>query len=60
MSTLTTFFQIGKKERKLFADDLVQNTVNSIDSTKKLLEISEFSKGAGYKQYIEICCPSVC
>ena len=44
--------QIGKEETKLslFADDMVVYIENSIDSTKKLLNIiSESGKMAGYK-----------
>ena len=44
--------QIGKEEMKLslFADDMIVNMENPIDSTKKLLDlINEFGKTAGYK-----------
>ena len=44
--------QIGKEEMKLslFADDMIVDMENPIDSTKKLLYlINEFGKTAGYK-----------
>ena len=44
--------QIGKEEVKLslFTDDMILNTENPKDSTRKLLElINEYSKVAGYK-----------
>ena len=44
--------QIGKEEMKLslFADDMIVDMENPIDSTKKLLDlINEFGKTAGYK-----------
>ena len=44
--------QIGKEETKLslFADNIIVYIENSIDSTKKLLNlIDEFGKSAGYK-----------
>ena len=44
--------QIGKEETKLslFADNIIVYIENSIDSTKKLLNlIDEFGKTAGYK-----------
>ena len=44
--------QIGKEERKLalFADDMIVYMEIPIDSTNKLLDLSdEFSKTAGYK-----------
>ena len=44
--------QIGKEEMKLslFADDMIVNMENPIDSTQKLLDlINEFGKTAGYK-----------
>ena len=48
--------QIGKEEAKLslFADDMRVYIENSIDSTKKLLNlISEFGRTAGYKVSIQ-------
>ena len=48
--------QIGKKEAKLslFADDMIMYIENTIDPTKKLLDlISEFGKRAGYKVNIQ-------
>ena len=48
--------QIGKEETKLslFADDTVVYIENSIDSTKKLLNlINEFGKTTGYKLNIQ-------
>ena len=44
--------QIGKEEMKLslLADDMIVYMENSIDPTKKLLDIiNEFGKRAGYK-----------
>ena len=44
--------QIGKEEAKLslFVDDIIVYTENSINSTKKLVNLtSEFGKTAGYK-----------
>ena len=39
----------------MFADDMTVYTVDTIDSTKKLLNlISEFGKTMGYSQYSEI------
>ena len=48
--------QIGKEEMKLslFADDMIVNMENPIDSTKKLPDlISEFGKIAGFKVNIQ-------
>ena len=44
--------QIGKEERKLslFADDMIVHMENPVDSTRKLLDLTnEFGKTAGYK-----------
>ena len=44
--------QIGKEEMKLslFADDMIVYTENTVDSTKKLLDlINEFGERLGYK-----------
>ena len=51
--------QTGKKEVKLslFADDMILNTENPKDSTKKLFEpITKFSKVAGYKIHTQKSC----
>ena len=48
--------QIGKEEVKLslFADDMIVYIENSIDSTKKLLDlINEYGKTAGYKVNVQ-------
>ena len=42
--------QIGKKEVKLFADEMILYMENTKDVTRKLLEfINEFGKLSGYK-----------
>jgi len=42
--------QIGKKEVKLFADEVILYMENTKDVTRKLLEfINEFDKLSGYK-----------
>ena len=48
--------RIGKEEMKLslFADDMIVYMENTIDSTKKLLDlINKFDKTAGYKINIQ-------
>ena len=54
--------QIGKEEVKLslFAVKMILYIENPKDTIKKLLElINGFSKVAGYKINIEICCISI-
>ena len=47
--------QIGKEEVKLslFAGDMIVYIENPIDSTRKLLHLSEFGKTVGYKVNIQ-------
>ena len=46
--------QIGKQERKLFADDMILYIENPKDATRKILElVNEFGKVAGYKIYAQ-------
>ena len=47
--------QIGREVKLwLFADDLILFIGNSKDATRKLLELSEFSKVAGHKINTEL------
>lgn len=48
--------QKGKIQILLFAEHILVYVENMIESTKMVLEISEFSKSKGYKNNINIIC----
>jgi len=48
--TETKGIQVGKEVKlSLFADDMILYLENPKDTTRKLLELNEFGKVAGYK-----------